>query len=47
MKTDLERVTIAVMRHHDQKEVEEDRLTLPYHSPSLKEVRTGPQTAGA
>lgn len=46
-ETDLERVTIAVMRHQDPKQAEQDRLTLAHHSPSLKEVRTGTQTAGA
>jgi hypothetical protein len=38
-------VPIAVGRHHDQKQLGEKRiyLTLPYHSSSLKEVRTRAQ----
>ena len=41
------RVSIAVTKHHDQKQVGEERfiwLTLPYHSSSLAEARTGTQT---
>jgi hypothetical protein len=41
-----DRVTMAVMKHHDQKQVGKKRfiwLTLPRHSSLLKEVRTGTQ----
>ena len=40
------RVSIVVMKHHDQKQVGEERfigLTLPDHSLSLEAVRTGAQ----
>jgi hypothetical protein len=39
------RVTIAVMEHHDQKQVLEERVylaELPYYSPSLKEAGQEP-----
>jgi len=43
----LLRVTIALISHHDQKQIGEERVYLPYtamlHS-SLKEVRMGTQT---
>jgi hypothetical protein len=35
-----------MMKHHDQKQVKEERVffpTFPYCSPSLKEVRAGTQ----
>jgi hypothetical protein len=38
--------TIAVMKHHEQKQLGEERViwfTLPYHS-SSKEIRIGTQT---
>lgn len=34
----LVRLNTAVMTHHDQKQVEEERPTLSNHSPSLKEI---------
>lgn len=41
----LIRVTTTVMKHYDQKQVEEERVYLAHalhiHRPSLKEVRTG------
>ncbi|ERE75254.1 hypothetical protein H671_4g12780 [Cricetulus griseus] len=38
-------VSIAMRKHHDQKQLGKKRiyLTFPYHSSSLKEVRTGTQ----
>ena len=45
--TVLVRVTIAVMKHHDQGNLGKKgfiQLTLPYHCSSSKEVRTGTQT---
>ena len=44
------RVAAAVMKHHDQEQVGEERFDLDFHilfhicSPSLKEVRTETQT---
>jgi hypothetical protein len=39
----LVRVTIAVMKHHDQKQLGEERVYMAYQCSSLKEVRTGTQ----
>jgi len=43
----LLRVTIAVIKHHDQSNLGRKGsiwLTLPYHCSSMKEIRTGTQT---
>lgn len=43
----LVRITMAMMKHHDHKQVGRrgfTQLTLPHHSPSLKEVKAGTQT---
>jgi hypothetical protein len=40
-------VSVAAIKHHDQKQVEEERvvwLILPNGSPSLEEVQTGTPT---
>jgi len=45
--TVLVRITIAVMKHHDQSNLRRKGLTgltLPHCSPSLKEIRTRTQT---
>jgi hypothetical protein len=44
----LIRVSIAVTKDHDQKEVEEEKvwLTLSHHCSSSKEVRTGLEPDG-
>jgi hypothetical protein len=41
------RVSIAVVKHHDESNLERKgfiQLTLPYHCSSLKEFRTGTHT---
>lgn len=40
----LVRFSVALIKHQDQKVSWGICLTLPYHSPSLKEVRAGTQT---
>ena len=43
----LDRVAIAIIKHHNQKQVIEERVRLsilPNHRSSLKEVRAGTQT---
>lgn len=42
----LVRATIFVMKHYDQKQLQEERIHLAYtssHSPSVKKVKTGTQ----
>lgn len=47
MHTFLVRITIAMLEHHDQRDLWRKGfswLKLPHYSSSLKEVRTGTQT---
>ena len=37
-------VTMAVMKLYNQKQLGEERVTLPHHCSSLKEIKTGIQT---
>jgi hypothetical protein len=43
LKNILVRITTAVLKHHDQKQTEEEGaywLTLPHHCSSLEELKT-------
>jgi len=39
IKTAIARVSIAVIKHHDQKQLGEERVYFSLHSPALNEVR--------
>jgi len=47
MEADLLRVTLVVMKHHDQSNLGREEfilLSLPHHCSPLKEIRTGTET---